>query len=55
MIWLVITFISVSFIVGMMLGRLLGIRETEHQLHIITGKKATKRFREKTDLGKYLD
>jgi hypothetical protein len=50
MIWFIIAGFSAGVVLGLYIGRRLGIKETEHKLHVISGKKATERFKKETGL-----
>lgn len=50
MIWFIITGFGLGMVIGLCIGRKLGIQETEHKLHVISGKKATKEFYKSTGL-----
>lgn len=50
MIWFVLTGFGLGAMLGLYIGRKLGIKETEQKLHVIRGKKATEEFRKKTGL-----
>jgi len=47
--WLYIAIGSIGFMIGLYIGRRLGIKETERNLHVLTGK-AAKEFHKNTGL-----
>lgn len=50
MIWFVIAGFGAGVTIGLYIGRRLGIKETEHKLHVLSGKKAIEKFRKETGL-----
>jgi len=48
--WFVIAGFGVGIVIGLYLGRIFGIWETQHKLHVISGRKKIERFRKETGL-----
>lgn len=52
MAWLYIVGVSAGFLMGLYVGRRLGIQEVHRALHVLSGKKAVNAFYKNTGLGR---